>query len=570
MKSFYIFLSLVFIFFFSNHSAFAQTKESNQKVVHKATDKMNYEFALAILKRINELDKNVKFSNPKLTDTTFTNVKQLKPRVQAESLDRIFSKEQLSDNVAGYIYDINFVKQSDKYYPTEDLVSSLKSLDKIEKKVLQRVKDFGEQQNKFKLTSKQYNNLKLRLTKIKKSAVSQLEPKEDKKLDGQNNIDSTNQIIKDSVDTHSRVSDEKRDSTKIIFYKINQEEEKQLIGKSETAEGEKQTYKFGLDIKNTDSIQVRVQGNSTLDTIFLAANINNSLTLEGQNNIYMIDLNVATTQEDDYIMWIIFLAIAAFVIVFVWYKQGQKKQSENPKEIKQEVIKKDPLSRNDVVAKTVIPTEKNTEDKERKTVVAQNQTQNQIEEEKKRLTAILNNSKLSDEQKLKEAKSENVIIEVANNAEVKGLMQKIEELSTKPKTTNTEKEVVKEQKIIQETPTPSKNIKNYHEPLYVSLSDIKDEGIQSQRKKGMSNTIFVIRPYSKRDAEAKEADFLLHSDIKDMAFESIFRSIEKLDHLIEHSTFTESAKKIVQEEKGKLIKENDVWKIKQRLKVKFS
>ncbi|WP_375563291.1 hypothetical protein ACE193_12315 [Bernardetia sp. OM2101] len=574
MKSFYIFLSLVGILLLSNNTAFAQNQESNEKVVHKAIDKMNYEFAIAVLKRINEVDNTVKFvENKEVKDTTFSKVTKLKPTIQAKSLDRIFSKEKMSDGVAGYIYDIDFIKLSSKSYPTDDLSSTITSLDKIVNKVIARTNDFGDKQSKFKLTPKQLSDLKLRLAKIKNSAVSSLNSNEKTELPKEKTeikIDSTKQDSTTKTEEPTQI-----DSSEIIYYKINQDEEKQLTGINETTEGEKPTYKFGLDIKKSDSIQIRVKGNAALDTAFLVANANNSLILEGEKNRYIIDLNIATTQEDDYMMWIIFGVIAVSVIAFVMYKQSQKDKPTTPKQPQKDIVKKDPLSRDNVVVNTASSTNQKTEngdDTKRQTILAQNQIDNQINEEKSRLTAILTNSNLSDEQKLKEAKSENIALEVANHAEIQELMRVIGELSTKTKVENTEKESIKDQEntTTQKVETPPKNTITQQKPLYVSLSDIGENGISSERTKGMSNSIFVIRPYSEGENEAKKADLMLHSDIKDMAFESIFRSIEKLDHIIEHSTFSESAKKITQEEKGELIKEDNVWKVKKRLKVKFS
>ncbi|AFM04199.1 hypothetical protein Fleli_1801 [Bernardetia litoralis DSM 6794] len=569
MKFFYIFLSLAFIFLFSNGIAFAQNQKSNQKTVHKTIDKMNYEFALAVLKRMNQLDENVKFSTQKLKDTTFTQVEKLKPRVQAQSLERLFSDKKLSDGVTGYIYDIDFIKKSSKY-PTDDLPSTIKSLDKIVSKILIRTNDFGDKQSKFKLTPKQLSDLKLRLNKIKNSAVNGLNPNEEGTI-VQADTTQTDSTLQAGIKEESA----QIDSIKIIYYRINEEEKKELIGNvGGITRGKKPTYKFGLDIKSTDSVRFYKNKNSVLDTLFLASDNPLPVFLENESNIYMIDLNVTTTEEDDYIMWIIFGVIAISVITFVIYKQSQKDKATPPEGLKKEVAKIDPLSRNDTVTKTVISTNQNTENEEKKTVIAQNQnqTENQIQEEKKRLTTLLTNSNLSDTQKLKEARSKNVIIEVANNSEVKELMRVIEELSTK---SNTAKEAIKDQPnkeeiTTQKTLNPPKNTKNYHEPLYVSLSDINKMGIKSERKKGMSNTIFMIRPYSEGETEAKKADLMLHSDIKDMAFESIFRSIEKLDYIIEYNTLDQNVKKITQKEKGELIKEDNVWKVKKRLKVKFS
>ncbi|WP_291726011.1 hypothetical protein [Bernardetia sp.] len=560
MKTRYIFLSLFFvgIFFCISQNGIAQTPQENQKVVHKAVDKMNYEFALAILKRINELDENVKFSASKLKDTTFRNVENLKPRVEAQSLKRIFSQEKLSDNTIGYIYDINFVKQSRKTYSTNDLASSIESLDKIERKILQRTNDFGEQYNKFKLPYKQYQNLKLRLTKIKNSAVSQLKPKENP--DTEIKTDTTTKVEEDSTKQEKTEEITKVEATQNIFYQINGGEKKELVGNLETVvEGEKPTYKFGLDVKSTDSIRF---SNSEIDTMFLASNMSSPLFLENKNSRFIIDLNISQMEENDTIMWIIFAAIAILVGAYVMYQHSKKKQSEKPRKNQKEV-KKDPLSRDDKPIKTPVVTTPKVENKP----TPIDKTKEQIEAEKQRLQAILTNKKLSNEQKKKEAKSENILLEVAKNAEVQTLLKKIEELpkeEVKAETTNkANTEETKEE-------VPSKNTTNYHEPLYVSLSNVEEMGVKSERKKPMSNTIFVVRPYSKGDEQAKEADFLLHSEIKDMAFESIFRSIEKLDHLIEHSTFVESAKKIEQVEKGKLIKEDGVWKVKKRLRVKFS
>lgn len=575
MKSFYIFLSLVGIFFLSNTTAFAQTKESNEKVVHKAIDKMNYEFAIAVLKRINEVDNTVKFAeNKEVKDTTFSKVAKLKPTIQAKSLDRIFSKEKMSDGVAGYIYDIDFIKLSPKSYPTDNLPSTINSLDKIVNKVVARTNDFGDKQSKFKLTPKQLSDLKLKLAKIKNSAVSSLNSNEktDSKEEEPIKIDSTKQDSTTKKDTEVKTEEPTQTaSSEIIYYRINQEEEKELTGTNETIEGEKPTFKFGLDINKNDSVQFRVKGNSDLDTAFLVANAKNSLILEGKDNRYIIDLNIATTQEDDYMMWIIFGVIAVSVIAFVMYKQSQKDKPTTPKQTQKDAVKKDPLSRDNVVVNTVSSTNQkmeNVEDKKRETLLTQNQIPNQIKEEKDRLTTILTNSNLSDEQKLKEAKSKNIALEVANNTEIKELMRVIGELSTKTKTENTEQEPKKDQvnTTTQKVENPPKNTQNQQEPLYVSLSDIGEHGVNSERTKGMSNTIFVICPYN----DGKKADLMLHSDIKDMAFESIFRSIEKLDHVIEHSTFSESAKKITQEDKGELIKQDNVWKVKKRLKVKFS
>lgn len=562
MKFFYIFLSLTLFFFWNNETVFAQ--KSNKETVHKTIDKMNYEFAVTVLKRINEVDDAVKFAENE-TDTTFNKIAKLKPKIQAKSLDRIFSQKELSDGVTGYIYDIDFIKKSSKY-PTDDLPSTINSLDKIVSKILSRVTDFGDKQSKFKLTSNQLRDLKLRLNKIKNSAVNELNSNEEEII---TESDTTKQdSILQAEETTQTASSE------IMYYKINQEDEKELTGTNETTEGEKPTYKFNLDVKKTDSIHIRIKDNPKLDTVFSTVNADNSLILEGKDNRYIIDLNVATTEEDDYIMWILFGVIAVSIIVFVMYKQSQKDKPSIPKEAKKDVIKKDPLSRDNVVTKAVPPTNQKTENKERQTVIAQNknQTQNQIKEEKQRLTAILTNIELSDTQKLKEARSKNVVIEVANNGEIKELMRVIEELSTKSKTENTVKEPIKDQPNKEEMPTqkiPPKNTKNYHEPLYVSLSDINEMGIKSERKKGMSNTIFMIRPYSEGETEAKKADLMLHSDIKDMAFESIFRSIEQLDYIIEYNTLDQNVKKITQEEKGELIKEGDVWKVKKRLKVKF-
>ena len=575
MKSLYIFLSLIFFLFLRNETAFAQNQESNEKVVHKAIDKMNYEFAIAVLKRINEIDNTVKFAeNKEVKDTTFSKVAKLKPTIQAKSLDRIFSKEKMSDGVAGYIYDIDFIKLSSKSYPTDNLPSTINSLDKIVNKVVARTNDFGDKQSKFKLTPKQLSDLKLKLAKIKNSAVSSLSSNEKIDLPKEEKIDSIKQDSTTKQDIEVKTEKTQTDSSKIIYYKINQDEEKELTGIDETTEDGRPTYKFGLDINKNDSVQFRVKGNSDLDTAFLVASANNSLILEGNQERYIIDLNIATTQEENYMILIILGVIAVSVIGFVMYKQYEKNKPITPKEIKKNVVKKDPLSRDNVATKVVSPITQNvqnTNNKERETILIQNQ----IQEEKNRLTAILTNSKLSDEQKLKEARSKNITSEVANNSEIKELIRVIEELSTKIKVENTEKEPVenvdnKENKIVQKVATPPKNTKNYHEPLYVALSDIGENGIKSERKKGMSNTIFVIRPYSEGENEPKKADFTLHSDIKDMAFESIFRSIEKLDHLMEHTTFTDTARKITQEEKGELIKEDDVWKVKNRLKVKFS
>ena len=577
MKSFYIFLSLVGIFFLSNTTAFAQTKESNEKVVHKAIDKMNYEFAIAVLKRINEVDNTVKFAeNKEVKDTTFNKVAKLKPAIQAKSLDRIFSKEKMSDGVAGYIYDIDFIKLSSKSYPTDNLPSTINSLDKIVNKVVARTNDFGDKQSKFKLTPKPLSDLKLKLAKIKNSAVSSLSSNEKKDLPKEEKGVKTDSIKQDSTtkkDTtiKSEINEEKElFLLETIYYRINQEEEKTLTQAMGTPEGNKTAYRFGLDIKKNDSIHIRVKDKPNFDTAFVA-NTNSSIILEEKYNLYIIDLNIATTQEDDYMMWIIFGVIAVSVIAFVMYKQSQKDKPTTPKQPQKDVVKKDPLSRDNVVVNTVSSTNQDTDNKERQTILIQNQ----IKEEKARLTAILTNSNLSDEQKLKEARSKNIALEVANHAEIKELMRVIGELSSKTKTENTEKESTtvqsnQENTTNQQTENPLITTQNQQEPLYVSLSDIGENGISSERTKGMSNTIFVIRPYNDKNNEAKKADLMLHSDIKDMAFESIFRSIEKLDHVIEHSTFSESAKKITQEEKGELVKEGDIWKVKKRLKVKFS
>ncbi len=556
MKSLYIFLSLTLFFFWNNETAFAQ--KSNKEIIHKAIDKMNYEFAIALTKRIKEVDKTVNFEEEKnVEDTTFNNVAKLKPTTQAKSLDRIFSKKLLSDGVTGYIYDIDFIKKSSKY-PTDDLPSTINSLDKIVSKILSRINDFGDKQSKFKLTSSQLSDLKLRLNKIKNSAVSSLNPNKEETI---LQADTTK---KDStIQSTAKEETIKNDSIKIIYYKINQEEEKKLTGTNEATEGEKPTYNFGLNIKKTDSIQIIIKENSSLNTTFFTTNKDSSLILEGKNNIYVIDLNLATIEESDYLMYIIFGIIAVSIIIFVMYKESQKKKEDTS-----EKTNTDPLSRNDVVKSTVVSTNQNTQNQEHQNILAQNQMKNQIEEEKQRLTTIQTNPNLSNEQKLKEARSKNVITEVANNSEIKKLMQEIEELSTNPKTQEKTEEPI-EEITTQKTVTPPKNTKNYHEPLYISLSDINETGIKSERKKGMSNTIFMIRPYSEGE-EAKKADLMLHSDIKDMAFESIFRSIEKLDYIIEYNTLDQNVKKITQEEKGELIKEGDVWKVEKRLKVKFS
>lgn len=569
MKPFYIFLSLIGIFFLSNNTAFAQTQKTNKEVVHKAIDKMNYEFAIAVLKRIKKGDPNSVIEvNQKVNDTTFARVRALEPNIKANSIKRMFSKEKLSDNVTGYIYEIDYIKFSSKYYPTNDVLSAVQSLEKIVDKIITRTKDFGDEQKAFTLKDEEIKALKERLNKIKNSAISQLntEPTDAENQTDSIKADTTKQnstletkVVEDSTQTAS---------SEIMYYRINQDEEKELVGTNETSEGEKTTYKFGLDIKKTDSIHIRIKNNPTLDTTFLVANANTSLILEGKDNRYIIDLNIATTQEDDYMMWIIFGVIAISIIAFVMYKQYEKNKPTVPREAKKDIVKKDPLSRDNIVVNTVSSTNQDTDNKERQTILIQNQ----IKEEKSRLTAILTNSNLSDEQKLKEARSKNIALEVANNAEIKELMRVIGELSTKTKIENTEKEAIKNQETTS-TPkveTQPKNNITSQEPLYVSLSDIGENGISSERTKGMSNSIFVIRPYNDKNNEAKKADLMLHSDIKDMAFESIFRSIEKLDHVMEHSTFSESAKKITQEEKGELIKEDNVWKVKKRLKVKFS
>ncbi|WP_338793710.1 hypothetical protein [Bernardetia sp. MNP-M8] len=553
----------------SNNTAFAQTQKTNKEVVHKAIDKMNYEFAIAVLKRIKKGDPNSVIEvNQKVNDTTFARVRALEPNIKANSIKRMFSKEKLSDNVTGYIYEIDYIKFSSKYYPTNDVLSAVQSLEKIVDKIITRTKDFGDEQKAFTLKDEEIKALKERLNKIKNSAISQLntEPTDAENQTDSIKADTTKQnstletkVVEDSTQTAS---------SEIMYYRINQDEEKELVGTNETSEGEKTTYKFGLDIKKTDSIHIRIKNNPTLDTTFLVANANTSLILEGKDNRYIIDLNIATTQEDDYMMWIIFGVIAISIIAFVMYKQYEKNKPTVPREAKKDIVKKDPLSRDNIVVNTVSSTNQDTDNKERQTILIQNQ----IKEEKSRLTAILTNSNLSDEQKLKEARSKNIALEVANNAEIKELMRVIGELSTKTKIENTEKEAIKNQETTS-TPkveTQPKNNITSQEPLYVSLSDIGENGISSERTKGMSNSIFVIRPYNDKNNEAKKADLMLHSDIKDMAFESIFRSIEKLDHVMEHSTFSESAKKITQEEKGELIKEDNVWKVKKRLKVKFS
>ncbi len=570
MKPFYIFLSLIGIFFLSNGISFAQTEKTNKEVVHKAIDKMNYEFAIAVLKRIKKGDPNSVIEiNQKVNDTTFARVRALEPNIKANSIKRMFSKEKLSDNVTGYIYEIDYIKFSSKYYPTNDVLSAVQSLEKIVDKIITRTKDFGDEQKAFTLKDEEIKALKEKLNKIKNSAISQLNTEKPTDAENQTDLikaDTTKQnstletkVVEDSTQTAS---------SEIMYYRINQDEEKELVGTNETTEGEKTTFKFGLDIKKTDSIHIRIKNNPTLDTTFLVANANNSLILEGKDNRYIIDLNIATTQEDDYMMWIIFGVIAVSVIAFVMYKQYEKNKPTVHREAKKEVVKKDPLSRDNVVVNTVSSTNQKIENKEEKTQIIQNQ----IKEEKNRLTTILTNSKLSDEQKLKEARSKNIILEIANNVEIKELMRVIEELSNKNKTENSEKEPIKNQEntTTQKVEIQPKNNITSQEPLYVSLSDIGENGITSERTKGMSNSIFVIRPYNDKNNEAKKADLMLHSDIKDMAFESIFRSIEKLDHVIEHSTFSESAKKITQEEKGELIKEDNIWKVKKRLKVKFS
>ena len=577
MKSLYIFLSLVGIFFFNNTTAFAQTKESNEKIVHKAIDKMNYEFAIAVLKRIKRGDQNSVIEvNKKVTDTTFARVKALEPNIKANSIERMFSREKLSDGVTGYIYEINYIKLSPKYYPINDVLSIVQSLDKIVDKVVIRTRDFGDEQKAFTLKEEEIRVLKERLNKIKNAAIIQLNSNERIEVEIKPDTIKSDSVIEDlpQQDSIQQKEQTKTVSSNIIYYKINQEEEKELTGTYEAIEGEKPTYNFGLDIKEDNSIRIRVKGNSDLDTAFLVVNANNSFILEGQDNRYVIDLNIAKAEEDDYIMWIIFGIIAVSIIVFVIYKQSQKnKPIATTTKTKKNVIKKDPLSREDVAPKVAPPIVERTDNKEQETMLVQNQ----IKEEKNRLTTILSNTKLSDEQKLKEARSKNIDLEVANNLEIKELMRVIEEVSSKAKRKNTEEEFLRDNKIEQgkNRSTTQKTIhspntaKNYHEPLYVSLSDIGEHGIKSERKKRMSNTIFVIRPYSEGGNEAKKADFMLHSDIKDMAFESIFRSIEKLDHLIEHSTFTDTARKITQEEKGELIKEDNVWKVKKRLRVKF-
>ncbi|WP_338815107.1 hypothetical protein V9L05_08345 [Bernardetia sp. Wsw4-3y2] len=554
----------------SNNTAFAQTQKTNKEVVHKAIDKMNYEFAIAVLKRIKKGDPNSVIEvNQKVNDTTFARVRALEPNIKANSIKRMFSKEKLSDNVTGYIYEIDYIKFSSKYYPTNDVLSAVQSLEKIVDKIITRTKDFGDEQKAFTLKDEEIKALKERLNKIKNSAISQLNT--EKPTDAENQTDSIKaDTTKQNSTLETKVVEDSTQtaSSEIMYYRINQDEEKELVGTNETSEGEKTTYKFGLDIKKTDSIHIRIKNNPTLDTTFLVANANTSLILEEKDNRYIIDLNIATTQEDDYMMWIIFGVIAISIIAFVMYKQYEKNKPTVPREAKKDIVKKDPLSRDNVVVNTVSSTNQKIENKEEKTQIIQNQ----IKEEKNRLTAILTNSKLSDEQKLKEARSKNIILEIANNAEIKELMRVIGELSTKTKVENTEKESIKNQETTS-TPkveTQPKNNITSQEPLYVSLSDIGENGISSERTKGMSNSIFVIRPYNDKNNEAKKADLMLHSDIKDMAFESIFRSIEKLDHVMEHSTFSESAKKITQEEKGELIKEDNVWKVKKRLKVKFS
>ena len=138
----------------------------------------------------------------------------------------------MSDGVAGYIYDIDFIKLSSKSYPTDNLPSTINSLDKIVNKVVARTNDFGDKQSKFKLTPKQLSDLKLKLAKIKNSAVSSLSSNEKKDLPKEEKGVKTDSIKQDSTtkkDTtiKSEINEEKElFLLETIYYRINQEAEK--------------------------------------------------------------------------------------------------------------------------------------------------------------------------------------------------------------------------------------------------------------------------------------------------------------------------------------------------------
>ena len=109
----------------------------------------------------------------------------------------------------------------------------------------------------------------------------------------------------------------------------------------------------------------------------------------------------------------------------------------------------------------------------------------------------------------------------------------------------------------------------YHDDSYISLRDItNDGGIKEGRKRPASNTIFVIKSFTKNGVEYGE--LFLHDDIRPTGFEVMFRSLDYLYGIaILDLNSTAHPKHCETLEKGKLIKRNDIWEVEQKMKGRF-
>ncbi len=178
------------------------------------------------------------------------------------------------------------------------------------------------------------------------------------------------------------------------------------------------------------------------------------------------------------------------------------------------------------------------------------------------LLAVLD-SKQNPKDKLKQANSyyKNYNTKIQQHKDIQALMLRIKnakeiEKPNKAKLYEIEKTIGKEL---------GKKRSELEEVFYLSLKDITADGkiIQSNRLNSRSDTIFVLKSYGDK------AELLLHHDINTMAFEAMFRSIEKLDNLINIYGFNEYATRATQLEAGEVVREGEIWRITKHLQIQF-
>lgn len=104
---------------------------------------------------------------------------------------------------------------------------------------------------------------------------------------------------------------------------------------------------------------------------------------------------------------------------------------------------------------------------------------------------------------------------------------------------------------------------------YLSIRDIQEQDdekfLKQGRDKPLSNSIFVIQQISDTEATLET-----HKDMKSNFFNSFYRSLSELIFAVEvigSPSFEDNAVETV--ERGKLIKEQNYWKVEQKAKIQF-